>query len=89
MAYEDGNKCPKRNPQILRIKVASTFIVRISDFLNPAENEINAVERAIRQIQDDPIIHQAVPVDLRPLPFEGKKRLRSFTSSSRIRTTLD
>ena len=48
-------------------------VVRMSDFLNPAESEIDAVERAIRQIQDDPIIRQAVPVDLRSLPFEAKK----------------
>jgi len=50
-------------------------VVRMSDFLHPAESEVNGVERAIRHIQDDPIIRQAVPVDLSSLTFEAKKAI--------------
>ncbi|WP_157979295.1 hypothetical protein [Rhodoferax ferrireducens] len=50
-------------------------VVRMSDFLHPAENEEEAVERAIRHIQDDPVIRQAVPVDLSSLSFEAKKAI--------------
>lgn len=48
-------------------------VVRMSDFLHPTESEEDAVERAIRHIQDDPVIRQAVPVDLSALSFEAKK----------------
>ena len=48
-------------------------VIRLSDFLHPAESEEEAVERAIRHIQDDPIIRQAIPVDLRALSLEAKK----------------
>ena len=48
-------------------------VIRLSDFLHPAESEEEAVERAIRHIQDDPIIRQAIPVDLSALTLEAKK----------------
>jgi len=48
-------------------------VVRMSDFLHPSETEEDAVERAIRHIQDDPVIRQAVPVDLSSLSFEAKR----------------
>jgi len=50
-------------------------VVRMSDFLHPSENEEEAVERAIRQIQDDPVIRQAVPVDLSSLSLEAKRAI--------------
>lgn len=48
-------------------------VVRMSDFLHPAESEEAAVERAIRHIQGDPVVRQAVPVNLSSLSFEAKK----------------
>jgi len=50
-------------------------VVRMSDFLHHAESEVDGVERAIRHIQDDTIIRQAVPVDLISLTFEAKKAI--------------
>ena len=38
-------------------------VVRLSDFLQPAESEESAIERAIDHIQGDPIIRQAVRND--------------------------
>ena len=48
-------------------------VIRLGDFLHPAESEEEAVERAIRHIQADPIIRQAIPVDLSALSLEAKK----------------
>lgn len=50
-------------------------VVRMSDFLHPEESEEDAVERAIRRIQDDPVVRQAVPVDLSTMSFEAKKAI--------------
>jgi transcriptional regulator with XRE-family HTH domain len=47
--------------------------VRMSDFLHPTESEDQGIERAIRAIQSDPIIQQAVTVDLNALSFDAKK----------------
>lgn len=48
-------------------------VVRMTDFLPPIESQVDAVERAIRHIQNDPIIRQAVPMDLNSLSFDAKK----------------
>jgi transcriptional regulator with XRE-family HTH domain len=63
-------------------------VVRMSDFLHPAESEETAVERAIRQIQDDPVIRQAVPVDLSALSFEAKKAVALIYVQSSSRDVL-
>ena len=49
--------------------------IRLTDFLHRQETEEAAVDRAIRQIQDDPKIRQAMPADLKSLPFEAKKAI--------------
>jgi transcriptional regulator with XRE-family HTH domain len=36
-------------------------VIRLSDFLNPAQTEEEVIERAIRKMQDDPVIRQSVP----------------------------
>lgn len=48
-------------------------VVRMTDFLPPVESEVDAVERAIRHIQNDPVIRQAVGMDLSALSFDAKK----------------
>lgn len=50
-------------------------VVRLSDFLSPAQTEEEVIERAIRKIQDDPVIRQAVPMDLTVMPLAAKKAL--------------
>lgn len=50
-------------------------VVRTSDFLHPAQTEEEAIERAIRKMQDDPVIRQAVPMDLTAMPLDAKKAL--------------
>lgn len=50
-------------------------VVRLTDFLHPAQTEEEVIERAIRKMQDDPVIRQAVPMDLSSLSLEAKKAL--------------
>ena len=50
-------------------------VVRLTDFLNPAQTEEESIERAIRKMQDDPVIRQAVPMDLSSLSLEAKKAI--------------
>ncbi len=50
-------------------------VLRMSDFLHPAISEEDAVERAIRHIQDDPVIRQEMSVDLSALSFDAKKAI--------------
>lgn len=50
-------------------------VVRTTDFLNPAQTEEEVIERAIRKMQDDPVIRQAVPMDLTAMPLDAKKAL--------------
>ncbi|UUZ77397.1 hypothetical protein LP414_09325 [Polaromonas sp. P1(28)-13] len=47
--------------------------IKLSDFLFRAETEEAAVDRAMRVLQDDPKIRQALPCDLHLLPFEAKR----------------
>lgn len=49
--------------------------IKLSDFLFPEETEEAAVDRAVRELQDDHKIRQAIPGDLHLLPFEAKKAL--------------
>lgn len=61
--------------------------IRLTDFLHRQESEEAAVDRAIRQIQDDPKIRQAMPADLKSLPLDAKKAIAlmySEVSSSDI-----
>ena len=50
-------------------------VIRVTDFLNPAQTEEEVIERAIRKMQDDPVIRQAVPMDLTAMPLDAKKAL--------------
>ena len=49
--------------------------IRLTDFLRHNESEEAAIDRAIRQIQDDPKVQQAMPADLKSLPLEAKKAI--------------
>ena len=56
------------------IKLLAGRIV-LRDFLWPNESEEVAVERAFRQMKEDPKIRQVIPHDLGPLSHEAKKAL--------------
>jgi transcriptional regulator with XRE-family HTH domain len=49
--------------------------IRMSDFLQRFETEEEVTDRAIRQIQLDPQLSEALPADLAALPFEAKKAI--------------
>ena len=56
------------------VKLLAGRIV-LRDFLWPNESEEVAVERAYRNMRDDPKIRQVIPHDLGPLSLEAKKAL--------------
>jgi hypothetical protein len=47
--------------------------IRMSDFAFRQEDEEAEVDRALRQVQDDPQVRQAIPQDLLALPLAAKK----------------
>lgn len=47
--------------------------LRMSDFAFTAESEEEIVDRALRQVQDDPQVRAAVPVELGRLSLDAKK----------------
>ena len=47
----------------------------MSDFLYRSETDEEATDRAIRQIQSDPHLCEALPKDLIALPVEAKKAI--------------
>jgi hypothetical protein len=49
--------------------------IRMSDFLFRSETEEDATDRAIRQIQSDPHLCEALPRDLIALPTDAKKAI--------------
>lgn len=49
--------------------------IKLSDFLWRPETEEAAIDRAVREIQDDPKIRQAIPFDLQSLPLDAKRTL--------------
>jgi transcriptional regulator with XRE-family HTH domain len=50
-------------------------IIDIRDFAFPRETEEQQVQRALRQVLDDPKVRASVPVQMEGLPFEAKKAL--------------
>lgn len=58
----------------IAVKIVAN-VVTISDFWPSNESETEAVERVIRHIQSDPVMRQALPLDLSALPFDAKKAI--------------
>jgi hypothetical protein len=49
--------------------------IRMSDFSHRSETDEEAIDRAIRQIQSDPHLREALPKDLIALPVDAKKAI--------------
>lgn len=47
--------------------------IMLSDFLYPDESEADTLDRALRQVQDDPKVRQLVPYELALFPQDAKK----------------
>ena len=47
----------------------------MSDFLHREQSEVETIDRAIREIQSDPQLCEALPNDLQLLPFDAKKAI--------------
>ena len=58
----------------IAVKIVAN-VVLMSDFLPPTESEADAIHRAIRHLEHDPLMRQALPLDLSSLPFEAKKAI--------------
>ncbi len=49
--------------------------IRLSDFLHRPQSEAETIDRAIREIQSDPQLCEALPNDLQLLPLDAKKAI--------------
>lgn len=58
----------------IAVKIVAN-VVLMSDFLPPNQTEAEAIERAIRRVQTDPVMRKTLPMDLSALPFEAKKAI--------------
>lgn len=59
---------------IVVVHLLSGFL-SMEDFLLPAESEEQRLDRAIRQMQDDPSVRASVHIDLGELDIEGKRAM--------------
>lgn len=56
--------------------------ITLSDFLYPDESEEDALDRALRQVQDDPKIRQLMPYELALFPQDAKKAIALLYSEA-------